>query len=159
MNIVVDYSVAKGVLYGHKASHECLTAIEKRTSFHLLVCAEWTSHWKEVLENLSNKNSIHLSFLCNWKTHMQSKNRMRRVRDEERFNSETISELQHLCKSEDDKDYLYLVELAHCGDKVVVFCDTLSATCSRFSEISHHYFQTISWQPSSSEVIEQLASQ
>lgn len=150
MIIVVDSSVAESMLHGGKLCRLCLDAIEKNKKVSLMVSPEWKNHWNKELRRWYNspQERPYLSFLLEWETTMR--NRMQDIKDQLLMRRIVERDFYDECK-QSDRDRLYLVQLAHASDRIVIFCDQYSPACVCFSNSDHPDMKEISWKTSTSD--------
>jgi hypothetical protein len=156
MKLVVDSSVARNIT--KTACFELLDGIKKNPSCSLLSCWQWTDDWVDTVNDVNRLvyvDQIFKDFLNQWRSDMISTGRWEKDVLFNKTEQITNTELQAVC---DPKDYckLYLLRLAHEGDKVILYYSSTPyvGSCDRLSQLDHPINNGIDWRTAAQETID-----
>jgi len=144
MKFVVDLSVYKSAEKIGVNSLKCLLAIQERKDINIILSSDQQSTlWKICMDD-SNQD------LRTWFVNMRSTKRLSRHdvnAGDLRDTLQPLFDSAHWSIVTNDLDNVVLA-LQH-GDKIIVFCQSLSQGCTVLSQHPHPNLKTIDWRDSS----------
>jgi len=138
MKIIVDSSVAVGILRGKENCCDCLNVIRQNSSYKIVSCADWASQWLDVLKDFPN-TPVHRDFLITWQKAMVDGKRIKYLANS---SHPCLSEIRLKCE-ESDKSCLYLIAVTINTDCYLLYCSLVQKTCDRILDIEHPAIELI----------------